>query len=252
MSVKTMVIREICARSILSESKVYDYTINAYGGCQHACTYCYARFMKRFSGHLEPWGKYVDVKINAPDLLQKEVIKKTPGRVWISGVCDPYQPVEKKYELTQKCLKILIEQCWPVTIQTRSPLVLRDKEILKKSAKVEVGISITTADESIRRIFEPGTPPIAERIKVLHELHSAGIKTFVMIAPMLPGAEKLMSILPGKVDFVRIDRLNYHYADWVYVKYNLKNYLNDSFFFKTSKSLCDSLIKQGIDCDIIG
>ncbi len=103
-----MIIQETNARSILSRSKVYDYTINPYVGCQHACTYCYARFMKRFSGHKESWGQFVDVKINAPDLLRKEVERKPAGRVWISGVCDPYQPIERKYELTKECLEILI------------------------------------------------------------------------------------------------------------------------------------------------
>ena len=76
-----MIIRETRARSILSRSKVYEYTINPYVGCQHACTYCYARFMKRFSGHKEPWGQFVDVKINAPDLLREEVKRKPAGRV---------------------------------------------------------------------------------------------------------------------------------------------------------------------------
>ena len=76
-----MIIREIYARSILSKSKVFDYVINPYIGCQHGCAYCYARFMKRFTGHKEPWGEFVDVKINAPDLLQQEINRKPPGRV---------------------------------------------------------------------------------------------------------------------------------------------------------------------------
>lgn len=96
-----MVLREIQARSILSKSQVFDYVVNPYVGCQHSCTYCYARFMKRFSGHREPWGEFVDAKINAPDLLKRELDKKTPGRVWVSGVCDPYQPLEAEYKLTR-------------------------------------------------------------------------------------------------------------------------------------------------------
>ena len=138
-----MIIREIRSRSILSKSRIYEYTINPYAGCQHACTYCYARFMKRFTRHKEPWGEFVDVKANAPDLLRKEVDKKPPGRVWISGVCDPYQPIEKKYELTKKCVEILIQHDWPITIQTKSALVFRDLEFLKRSHKVEVGITVT-------------------------------------------------------------------------------------------------------------
>ena len=90
----TPVVREICAKSILSPSKIYPWVINPYTGCQHGCSYCYARFMKRVTGHREPWGEFVDVKINAPEVLRVEIKKKRRGRVWVSGVCDPYQPLE--------------------------------------------------------------------------------------------------------------------------------------------------------------
>src|SRR4030066_189661 len=150
-----MNVKEIQSKTILSTSKVYDYVINPYVGCQHACSYCYARFMKRFSGHKEPWGKFVDVKINAADLLRVEINKKKRAKVWISGVCDPYQPLEAKYRLTRKCLEILARNDWPVVIQTRSPLVLRDVDILKDASNFEVGLTITTADDNIRKLFEP-------------------------------------------------------------------------------------------------
>ncbi len=242
-----MIVREITARSVLSRSKVYKYTINPYTGCQHACTYCYARFMKRFTAHKEPWGQFVDVKINAPDLLLREVKRKPAGRVWISGVCDPYQPIERKYKLTRKCLEILIQHDWPITIQTRSALVLRDLELLRRSPDVEVGITVTTADDKIRRLFEPHASPIKERIGVLGELRLAGIRTFVMIAPMLPGAEALVNILDGKVDYVLIDRMNYHYADWVYRKYQLES---PSLSLK-SQELCSGFEKRGISCRVL-
>lgn len=242
-----MIVREITARSVLSRSKVYKYTINPYTGCQHACTYCYARFMKRFTAHKEPWGQFVDVKINAPDLLRKEVKRKPAGRVWISGVCDPYQPVERKYKLTRKCLEILIQYNWPITIQTKSTLVLRDLELLRRSPDVEVGITVTTADDKIRRLFEPRASPIKERIGALGELYLAGIRTFVMIAPMLPGAEALVNILDGKVDYVLIDRMNYHYADWVYRKYQLER---PSLSLK-SQELCSGFEKRGISCRVL-
>lgn len=217
-----MIIREIQVKSILSKSKVSDWTINPYVGCQHSCVYCYAKFMKRFTNHKEKWGDFVDVKINAPELLAQEVTKKRKGNVWISGVCDPYQPIENKYKLTKRCLEILQTYNWQVTIQTKSSLVLRDLELLKKFDKIEVGFTITTGDENIRKIFEPRTVPIKDRIKALEILHKEGIKTFVMIAPLLPKAETLASQLKGKVDNVIIDKLNYHYADWVFRKYELK------------------------------
>ncbi len=84
-----MIVREIFAKSVLSKSQIYDYAINPYVGCSHSCRYCYAAFMRRFTGHKEKWGEFVDVKINAPELLAREIKRKQMGRVWVSGVCDP-------------------------------------------------------------------------------------------------------------------------------------------------------------------
>jgi DNA repair photolyase len=236
-----MIVKEVQAKSILSASQVYDYVINPYTGCQHACSYCYARFMKRFTGHKEPWGEFVDIKINAPDLLEREITRKKTGTVWVSGVCDPYQPLEAKYQLTRKCLKILALDNWPVVIQTRSPLVLRDMDIFRGKLNVDVGLSITTADERIAELFEPNAPSIKDRIHAIEELHRAGIKTYVMVAPMLPGAEGLGAALAGKVDYLIVDRMNYNHADWIYRKYGLEDKLRDEFFNRTSRELTSTI-----------
>jgi DNA repair photolyase len=239
----TLIVKEIQAKTILSASKVYPYVINPYTGCQHACSYCYARFMKRVTGHREPWGEFVDVKINAASLLRVEIKKKKRGRVWVSGVCDPYQPLEATHRLTRQCLKILAENRWPVIIQTRSPLVLRDIDIIKDAQDFEVGLSVTTAKDAIRKLFEPNAPPVADRIAALDKLHNAGVRTYAMIAPVLPGAEGLAVLLKGKIDYVLIDRMNYHYADWVYRKYGLENALTDEFFYRIRQELmriCDT------------
>jgi DNA repair photolyase len=204
--------------------------------------------MKRFTGHQEPWGQFVDVKVNAPELLRRDITRKKPARVWISGVCDPYQPLEGKYKLTRRCLEILAQNNWPVTVQTRSPLVVRDLDILKMGKDFEVGLSITTADDGIRKLFEPAAPPIKERIRALDELHRAGIKTFVMIAPILPKAEGLAEILAGKVDHVLFDRLNYHYADWVYRKYGLQDKMTDDYFYQMEQMLSLTFANMGISC----
>jgi len=243
-----MIVNEIQSKAILSVSKVYQYVINPYTGCQLACTYCYARFMKRFTGHREPWGQFVDVKVNAPDLLRRDITKKKPGKVWISGVCDPYQPLEAKYKLTRQCLEILAQNNWPAIVQTKSPLVLRDIDVLKDGRDFEVGFSIATADERIRKLFEPDAPPINDRLRALDELHRAGIRTYAMIAPMLPGSEGLAEILAGKVDYVIIDRMNYHHADWVYRKYGLEDKMTDGFFFWTGQTLSATFAKLGISC----
>jgi DNA repair photolyase len=243
-----MIVKEIKAKTILSKSQIYDYSLNAYVGCQHNCVYCYAKFMKRFTGHREPWGSFVDVKINAPELLAREVKKKKKGRVWISGVCDAYQYIEKKYGVTRSCLEILVESGWPVTIQTKSPLVIRDVEILKRSADSEVGFTITTADEKVRKIFEPGAPPIAKRVEALGILHAAGITTFVMVAPLLPHADGLVNMLKGKVDHALIDRYNYHYADRAYKEHGMQWAMDEDFFSEKGEELRAAFEKSGIPC----
>jgi DNA repair photolyase len=246
-----MIVREILAKSILSKSRIYDYTINPYVGCSHSCRYCYAAFMRRFTGHREEWGEFVDVKINASERLAGEIKRKGMGRVWVSGVCDPYQAVEKKYRLTRQCLEILVENHWPVTIQTKSSLVLLDIEILEKSKDIEVGFSITTADDKIRKLFEPGASPIKERVHALDLLHSKGIKTFAMIAPILPGAEGLIEELPGKVDHILIDRINYFYANRTYLGNKMEWAREDSYLIQTAEELKEGFRRKDIPVQVL-
>jgi DNA repair photolyase len=245
-----MIVREVQAKSILNVSKVYAYVVNPYTGCEHGCSYCYARFIKRFSRHSEPWGEFVDVKINAPDLLRLEITKKRRGKVWVSGICDPYQPLEEKYELTRRCLEILRQHNWPVIIQTRSPLALRDIDVIKEAREFEVGLTVTTADDEIRKLFEPFAPPIGERIRALDGFHRAGVRAYAMIAPILPGAETLPKLLTEKVDYVLVDRMNYHYADWVYRKYGLEDKLSDEYFQRMARELASRFGKLNIPCNI--
>ena len=246
-----MIVNELHTKTILSKSKVLDYTINPYIGCEHGCTYCYTRFIKRFIGHREEWGQFVDVKINAPTLLQHDIKKKRIGRVWMSGLCDPYQPLEKKYELTRRCLETLSTHGWPVTIQTKSPLVLRDIELLRKFTGIQVTFSIATGDERIRQLFEPNSPSLRERIEALDKLHSEGIKTNAMIAPMLPEPEGLVDQLRGRIDHVLIDRMNYHYADWVYRKNGLEYAMTEDFFNQKKKELTTAFEREGIRCQVL-
>ena len=246
-----MIVREIFAKTILSKSEIYDYAINPYVGCSHSCRYCYAAFMNRFTGHKEKWGEFVDVKINAPELLAKEIKRKRMGRVWVSGVCDPYQAAEKRYKLTRRCLEILAENQWSVTIQTKSSLVLRDIDIFEKIKDIEVGFSIGTADEKIGKLFEPGASPIKERIHALDVLHSKRIQTFAMIAPLLPGADGLVEELPGKVDHVLIDRLNYFYANRIYMENNLEWAKEEHFFIQNAEELKEGFRRKGIPVQVL-
>jgi DNA repair photolyase len=176
-------------RTALNRSAIpgMDYCLNPYTGCLFGCAYCYASFMKRFSNIEDRWGSFVQVKVNFADRLAKQLLRTKPGKVMLSSVTDCYQPVERKYQLTRSCLELLAEKEMPVSILTKSDLVLRDLPILKRMPRVEVGFTITTADAASARILEPGAPEPERRFKALASLSEAGIDTWVFIAPVVPG-----------------------------------------------------------------
>ncbi len=209
---ENMIIREKRVKSLLSKSGIpgIDYCINPYIGCSHACTYCYASFMKRFTGHSEPWGRFVDAKINGPEVLHRQAKRAKGGQVMISSVTDPYQPAEEKYQLTRQCLEVLLPHQFSVGILTKSPLVLRDLDLLKKLKDIEVGFTITTNDDEIRKIFEPNAPPIEARVQALKTLYRSGIKTYAFIGPLLPmNPEALLERIRPYVHYFYVDRMNY-------------------------------------------
>ncbi|MCP2597124.1 radical SAM protein, partial [Candidatus Aminicenantes bacterium AC-335-G13] len=212
---------------------------NPYIGCQHSCKYCYATFMKRFTNHKENWGNFIDVKINSPYLLKEELQKAKRWEVMLSSVTDPYQSIERKYALTRECLEILLKYQFPVSILTKSPLVLRDIDLLIRFENLEVGFTITTDDDEIKKIFEPFSPSIYERIKALEILHRRGIRTYAFIGPILPlNPENLVKKLRKIVDFVYIDRMNYpKKVINLYRKHGLESYLNEDYFYKMGHEL---------------
>jgi len=167
-------------------------------------------FMKRFTGHGEAWGSFVDIKINAPDILRRQMKNAPRGNVMISSVTDPYQPVENQYKLTRRCLEVLLDYQFPVSILTKSSLVLRDLELIKRFKEAEVGITITTDDDKIRQIFEPNAPAIETRIHALKELSENGVETYAFIGPLLPlNPEALAEKMGPYIQSVLIDRMNY-------------------------------------------
>jgi DNA repair photolyase len=254
-SKQTMIkITEVQAKSILNKSKIYDYCVNCYTGCQLNCRYCYAAlFMRRYSGHSEPWGAFVDIKVNAPEVLAKQVLKAKKGTVWLSSVCDAYQPLEAKYKLTRRCLEILAAARFPVNVQTKSVLVLRDLDVFKKFDDIEVGFTIATDDEKMARLFEPGASPVAERLQALGTLKAAGIRTFAFVGPLLPGnPEKLVQPLEGKADRILIDRMNY--LDTIksyYAKHDLGYAMSDAFFADQTARLVAELKKRGMKHEVV-
>jgi DNA repair photolyase len=181
-------IKEIQASSIITKSNLpdADYVINPYVGCVHSCIYCYARFMKRFTGHTEPWGKFIDVKINAPDLIPNKTLKYKGKTIFLASVTDAYLPLEIKYQLTRKILEKLISLQPNLGVQTKSDLVVRDIDLLKQFDNCEVGLTITTLDDNLRKEIEPFASSVQNRIETLQKLKEEGIRSYVFIGPILP------------------------------------------------------------------
>ena len=204
--------------------------------------------MKRFTGHLEPWGKFVDVKVNAPSILRKQLRKAKKGIVAISTVTDPYQPLEEKYKITQGCLEALLDEQFPVNLLTRSPLCLRDIDLFKQFKDVRVGLSMTTHDEGIKKIFEPHSSSIKARIKALKTLRMEKIKTYAFIGPLLPlDPRSLVRMLDGLVDEVLIDRMNYtNKVKAIYHRSKLDKYLEDDYFYIVGNELKERFEEKGI------
>jgi DNA repair photolyase len=240
-------VAEVQAKSVLNKSKIFDYCVNPFTGCQVGCRYCYARlFIPRYSGHSEPWGEFVDVKVNAPQVLKKQLVRAKRGIVWVASVCDPYQPLEAKYKLTRQCLIELAAAQFPVHIQSKSVLALRDLDVFLQFKEIEFTFTIATENEELARTFEPRASSIKERIEALDKLHSAGIKTQAFIGPLLPGnPERLVAQLEGKVDEVLIDRMNY--MDMIrgfYARLGLTEASTDDFFRKQKERLVTELRKR--------
>jgi len=206
---------EISCKTIMGRSGIegVEYSINPYLGCQHGCVYCYARFMTRFNHEGEEWGSFVDAKVNALERLREEAAKKRRGVVLLSSVTDPYQPLERRYGLTRGCLEILLEHEYPVDVLTKSDLVLRDLDLLREFDQCEVGLTITSLDDGVRRAFEPGASPVPARLEALKALSGAGVETYAFLGPLLPylseeRLEELLDVLADRVNRVLVDDLH--------------------------------------------
>jgi DNA repair photolyase len=166
----------------------YDYSLNPYSGCAFGCSYCYAAFFARDNELRDNWGYWVNVKENALAILKKFRKKPITGKtVYMSSVTDPYQPIEKKIELTRDLLKELIDYHQPrLVIQTRSPLVTRDIDLFQKFGTVQVNMTITTDSEQVRKVFEPLCPSNKVRLEAIKEVHNSGVNSCITMTPLLP------------------------------------------------------------------
>jgi DNA repair photolyase len=209
------VVREIVCKTILNRSGLSDYSLNCYTGCTHRCVYCYARFMQRFHPHEEAWGSFVDVKVNAVEALKRQLRRARPGSVFVSSACDGWQAIEAERRLTRRCCELLLERGFRLHLLTKSELIRRDFDLFRKGS-VRVGITLTTLDERLRELWEPGAAGVDPRCRVIEEARRAGLETSVMFGPLLPflsdSQEDIDAMLTRAgdlgVDAIWIDALN--------------------------------------------
>ncbi len=215
-----LLIREIESKTVLNQSRIsgVDLVVNPYTGCQHGCSYCYAKFMARYSGYSTAmWGRFVDIKANAPIVLVNQLKKKrkhSRSKVLFSSVTDAYQSVESQYKITQRCIEILQEYKYPVSILTKSNLVTRDIDILGMNTENEVGFTIISLDKRVSQVFESGTPVARRRLDAMKKLSEAGIKTYAFVGPIFPLlstdtlSDLISEIADAGAEYAMFDRLN--------------------------------------------
>lgn len=203
------IISEIEVQSVMTKSSlpVGGFSVNPYVGCPHACKYCYASFMKRFTGHTEPWGTFLDVKHWKPITNPH---KYDGQRIVIGSVTDGYNPYEEEFCRTRRLLEELKGTNAEIMICTKSDLVLRDLDLLKKFPKVTVSWSINTLDEQFRMDMDRAVS-IERRIEAMKKVYEAGIRTVCFVSPIFPGITDVKSII-GRVrdfaDLIWLENLN--------------------------------------------
>lgn len=182
----TYEVREVDVKSALTVCRMpgEPWSLNPYTGCSHACAYCYVPDV----AHVERgrWGSYVLVKRNLPRVLARELKRKPRKDVFLSSATDPYQPAEATHQVTRRALELLARADWPLGVLTRNPLVRRDIPIFRRFSQIEIGMSVPTLDDEIRRLVEPGAPPIEGRLRTLRALADEGFPPFANLAPAYP------------------------------------------------------------------
>jgi len=192
---KSIQVKDYVTKSNLPAS---DYVINPYIGCPHACKYCYACFMKRFTGHSEEWGTFIDIKHCDNQISVKKLTNKS---VFLSSVTDCYNQFEEKYCITRKILQQLISIDCELGISTKSKLILRDLDLLKQCKNLKVSMSINTLDEDFKNDMDNASS-IADRLNTLKELHNEGIYTVLFMSPIFPGITNFKEIIESSKSFV--------------------------------------------------
>ena len=234
--------KEIDTKDLITKSNLpaSEYVINPYVGCPHACKYCYARFMKRFTGHTEEWGDFIDIKRCAKPINVKKLYHKS---VFLSSVTDCYNPFEAKYQITRDVLKQLTQADCQITISTKSDLILRDIDILKELKNLIVAVSVNTLDNGFQSDMDHAGS-ITRRIAALKELRKQGIYTVLFLSPIFPYTTDFKEILEATAEFVceywfeNLNlRGNYKQEILQYIAEKYPQYLNDYKEIYNNKSM---------------
>ncbi len=192
---KNIYVNDYLTKSNLPAS---DFVINPYIGCPHGCKYCYASFMKRFTGHTEDWGTFIDIKHCNKMINLNRISKKN---VFLSSVTDCYNPFEQKYRLTRKILEQLVASDCYLSISTKSKLILRDIDLLKQIRNLSVSMSINTINENFRKDMDNAST-IKERLDTLKELHNNGIHIVLFMSPIFPYITEWKEIIEKSEDYI--------------------------------------------------
>lgn len=250
-------VREITVDRVLMPEGLGHYYVNPYVGCMIGCSFCYVDDRADMSRALEglprlPWGRWVDVKVNAAEVLRREVKEHAPGIVRMSPiVTDPYQPLERHFRITRQCLEVLVDAGFQPMILTRAARIREDYDLLARAKAAVVGFSIPTDDDRLRAEFEPGADSIESRLEALAEAHAKGLRTCAVIQPMLPmNVERLVERLAPIVEVVRIDRMHrVDRAAELYERAGCPEALSDEFFDRTSAALRKAFGDRGVRAD---
>ena len=197
-----LVEKTIQTKSVITSSNlpVCDFSVNPYTGCEHACKYCYASFMKRFTGHPEEWGAFLDIK----DWGEIKNPERYAGKeLFIGSVTDPYQPAEEKYKRTRTLLEQLEGSGAIISIATKSDLILRDLDLIKSFKGARVSFSINTLDEDFKNDMDCAVS-IERRINAMREFYKAGVRTTCFISPIFPGITDAKAIIKETKDFCNL------------------------------------------------
>jgi len=238
------------AKRVFTPTKIpgADYVINQYIGCQHACKYCYAKFMCKWYKYGK-WGEWVVVKDNLPNLVKNE---KPSGTVVMSSVSDPYQPIEREFKLTRGILESMNKDI-ALTILTKSKLVLRDLTVFRMFSNIEVGLTVNGFDSSVKAQLEPFSSSHSERVESLKELHENKIKNYMFVSPIIPhlvDVKELINETKEFVDsyffeFINLKASGREFREWLKENYpeSYKIVSNNARLSNYMKSIRD-LIKQ--------